>query len=166
MPHRHTRVHEGHTQDTWLVARSFACVCSVSVCICARGNAAIEPPDYPPQFDLMRYAATREKVNYAVNESLNIYTLRGVGMSRWKRGIARSTTRFDCWIWSLDGAQLENDLPFSFRFNFKYDSARRPRTIVGREGTFCGVEGYTFSIALKLVWISIVSSTGGLIENN
>lgn len=42
-------------------------------------RAAIEPPDYPPQFDLMRYAAMREKVNYAVNERLNIYTPRGVG---------------------------------------------------------------------------------------
>lgn len=47
--------------------------------------AAIEPPDYPPQFDLMRYAAMREKVNYAVNERLNIYTPRGVRMVPTKR---------------------------------------------------------------------------------
>lgn len=46
---------------------------------CARSreyarNAAIEPPDHPPpQFDLTRCAATREKVNYAVNERVPGY---------------------------------------------------------------------------------------------
>ena len=60
----------------------YVCVCvCVYVDVCMR--AAIEPPDYPLQFDLMRYAAMREKVNYAVNERLNIYTPRGVGGWSW-----------------------------------------------------------------------------------
>lgn len=52
----------------------------------AQVSVCTSPPDYPPQFDLMRYAAMRERVNYAVNERLNIYTRRGVGMTVAKRG--------------------------------------------------------------------------------
>lgn len=34
-----------------------------------RGTSPLSHLITPPQFDLMRCAATREKVNYAVNES-------------------------------------------------------------------------------------------------
>lgn len=60
---------------------SFACVIETAwrgahARASARGTPPLSHPITPPQFDLMRCAATREKVNYAVNESTWIYVYK------------------------------------------------------------------------------------------
>lgn len=74
------------------------------------------PPDYPPQFDLMRYAAMRERVNYAVNERLNIYTRRGVGMAVAKRGSFGRPYHGSIVEFGYGRRTPENSPPFPSRF--------------------------------------------------
>lgn len=160
MAHVHTRMHtRRHAQDTLYTTctgvRSSVCrrmhdavclcVATLRVCVCVR--AAIEPPDYPPQFDLMRYAAMREKVNYAVNERLNIYTLRGVGMVPAKRGSfgSRSSSIVE---FGYGRRTPENGAPFPSRF--KLIALQRSRSVFKRLAQ--SAKTRCFLIASKLIW--------------
>lgn len=106
------------------------------------------PPDYPPQFDLMRYAAMRERVNYAVNERLNIYSRRGVGMAVAKRGSFGCPYRGSIVEFGYGRRTPENSPPFPSRF--KLIALERWRLCLNvaqpRGNPGC------FLIAPKLIW--------------